>query len=292
MFRIAQEALANVAKHADATRTALTLSYTDEVVMLDIRDDGRGFVPQAAADGFGLEGMRRRARAVGGTLEVETGPGRGTAVAAAVPKPSAAGCSAGSVCGPMDEFRMRGGGLARFAAPFAAPLVLFFAVCLLLGAVLTGSSALGVVIGALATAALFGVLAVKHRRLVAGTVVRFSDEGVELADSRGFRVRLRWPDLTRIDVVDTQLADPRSMGRPGGARVRVQALRSVGLVGWGERTLPPRVPGWMRERLARVPADPATGRPEVAIPLGEIDPLWERGPMGDWVRRHRPDLMR
>ncbi|YCK34836.1 sensor histidine kinase [Actinomadura sp. ATCC 39365] len=85
LFRIAQEALANVAKHADATRTALTLSYTDEVVMLDIRDDGRGFVPQEAAEGFGVEGMRRRARAVGGTLEVESEPGRGSAVAAAVP---------------------------------------------------------------------------------------------------------------------------------------------------------------------------------------------------------------
>ncbi|MFI9592241.1 hypothetical protein [Nonomuraea sp. NPDC052265] len=99
-------------------------------------------------------------------------------------------------------------------------------------------------IGAVATAALFGVLVVKHRRLVAGTVVRFTPEGVELADARGFRVRLRWPDISRIDVVDTQ------------------------------------------------PADPVTGRPEVAIPLGEIDPLWERGPMGDWVRRLRPDLMR
>ncbi|MFF0864528.1 hypothetical protein ACFYUV_22420 [Nonomuraea sp. NPDC003560] len=192
----------------------------------------------------------------------------------------------------MDEFRMREGGLARFVAPFAAPLALFFAVCLLLGAVLTGSSALGVVIGALATAALTGVLVVKHRRLVAGTVVRFSPEGVELADARGFRVRLRWPDLTAIGVVDTRTAAPRPLGRPGGVRVRVPALRSVGLVGWGERTLPPRTPRWMRERLARAPADPVTGRPEVAIPLGEIDPLWERGPMGDWVRRHRPDLMR
>ncbi|NUR91986.1 MAG: sensor histidine kinase [Nonomuraea sp.] len=85
LFRVAQEALANVAKHAGASRTALTLSYTDEVVMLDIRDDGRGFEPQAATDGFGLEGMRRRARGLGGTLEVESEPGRGSAVAAIVP---------------------------------------------------------------------------------------------------------------------------------------------------------------------------------------------------------------
>ncbi|GAA3108293.1 hypothetical protein GCM10020001_027920 [Nonomuraea salmonea] len=71
----------------------------------------------------------------------------------------------------------------------------------------------------------------------------------------------------------------------------MQALRSVGLIGWGERAVPPRIPAWMRDRLARVPVDPATGRPEVTIPLGEFDPVWQRGPMGDWVRRYRPDLM-
>jgi hypothetical protein len=191
----------------------------------------------------------------------------------------------------MDEFRIRAGSFPRFAAPFAAPLVLFFAVCLLLGAIFTNSTPLGVLIGALATAALLAVLVAKHRRLASGTVVRFAPDGVELSDSYGFRVRLRWPDITRIDVVDTQLANPRRIGRPGGLQVRAQALRSVGLIGWGERTVPPRVPGWMRDRLARVPVEPDTGRPEVAIPLGEFDPLWERGPMGDWVRRHRPDLM-
>ncbi|MEV0378556.1 hypothetical protein [Nonomuraea sp. NPDC050643] len=191
----------------------------------------------------------------------------------------------------MAEFRIRAGGFPRFLAPFIAPLALFFAVCLLLGAILTGSTPGGVAIGALATAALLAALAVKHRRLTAGTVARFSADGVELTDALGFRVRLRWPDIARIDIVDTRLASPRRIGRPGGARVRVQPLRSVGLIGWGERTVPPRIPGWMRDRLSRVPTDPATGRPEVAIPLGEFDPLWERGPMGDWVRRHRPDLM-
>lgn len=85
LFRIAQEALANVAKHAQATRTALTLTYTDELVLLDIRDDGRGFVPQRRSDGFGLDGMRQRAGGVGGTLTVESEPGSGTAIAAAVP---------------------------------------------------------------------------------------------------------------------------------------------------------------------------------------------------------------
>ncbi|WP_171074021.1 sensor histidine kinase [Nonomuraea basaltis] len=85
LFRVAQEALANVAKHARATRAGLTLSYTDEVILLDIRDDGAGFAPQTPADGFGLDGMRRRVRGVGGTLDIESEPGHGTAIAAAVP---------------------------------------------------------------------------------------------------------------------------------------------------------------------------------------------------------------
>jgi hypothetical protein len=191
----------------------------------------------------------------------------------------------------MVEFRPRAGGFPRFLAPFIAPLILFFFVLLLLGAILTSSTPLGVLIGAIATGVLVGVLAVKHRRLAQGTVARFSPEGVELVDRMGFRVWLRWRDVTRIDVVDTQLANPRRMGRPGGARARVQALRSVRLIGWGERAVPPRIPAWMRDRLARVPVDPATGRPEVTIPLGEFDPVWQRGPMGDWVRRYRPDLM-
>ncbi|SEG93943.1 hypothetical protein SAMN05444920_108240 [Nonomuraea solani] len=191
----------------------------------------------------------------------------------------------------MAEFRIRAGTFPRFLAPFIAPLVLFFAVCLLLGAIFTGSTPGGIAVGALATAALVAVLAAKYRRLTTGTVARFSADGVELTDSHGFRVNLRWPDITRIDVVDTQLANPRRVGRPGGARAGVRPLRSAGLIGWGERVVPPRIPGWMRERLSRVPVDPASGRPEVSIPLGEFDPLWERGPMGDWVRRHRPDLM-
>ncbi|TDD47752.1 sensor histidine kinase [Nonomuraea terrae] len=85
LFRVAQEALANVAKHAAATRTGLTLSYTDDLVLLDIRDDGTGFAPQTPSDGFGLDSMRQRVRSVGGTLEIESARDEGTAVAATVP---------------------------------------------------------------------------------------------------------------------------------------------------------------------------------------------------------------
>ncbi|WP_433516106.1 hypothetical protein ACQP2T_11330 [Nonomuraea sp. CA-143628] len=191
----------------------------------------------------------------------------------------------------MDEFRMRPESFLAFLAPLLAPLVLFFPVCLLLGAFVTGSAAAGVLIGALGVGALIGVLAIKHRRMVAGTVVRFSPQGVELADAHGFRLRLAWARMERIDVVESRMASPRPIGGLGGVRVRAGALWSVGLIGWGERDVPPRIPQWMRAQLAAVPVDPETGLQWLGIPLGAVDPLWERGPMGDWVRRHRPDLL-
>ncbi|WP_157250880.1 hypothetical protein [Nonomuraea typhae] len=191
----------------------------------------------------------------------------------------------------MEEFRIRPGSFARFALAFAGPLLLFFLVCLLLGAILTGSTPAGILIGLLAVAALAAVLLVKHRRMAHGTVVRFSPSSVELIDTQGFIVTLRWPDITRIGTVDTQPAGPRRLGRPGGLRVRTQPLRATGLIGWGTRRVPARIPGWMRTRLDAAPVHPVTGMPEVAIPLGEFDPAWEQGAMGAWIRRYRPDLL-
>jgi signal transduction histidine kinase len=90
LLRTAQEALANVARHAAASRVGLTLSYMEDLVTLDVRDDGSGFDPAAAPDpgyegGFGLSAMRERVRRIAGTLEVESEPGGGTAVSACVP---------------------------------------------------------------------------------------------------------------------------------------------------------------------------------------------------------------
>ncbi len=89
LFRVAQEALANVGKHARATRVGLTLSYMDDVVVLDVRDDGRGFDPgevrPSADSGFGLTAMETRVARVAGTLTVESAPGEGTALSASVP---------------------------------------------------------------------------------------------------------------------------------------------------------------------------------------------------------------
>jgi signal transduction histidine kinase len=95
LLRTAQEALANVARHAAAGRVALTLSYMEDMVTLDVRDDGAGFDPSAPREaglegGFGLSAMRERVTRLAGTLEVESEPGLGTAISACVPALGAA----------------------------------------------------------------------------------------------------------------------------------------------------------------------------------------------------------
>ena len=84
LFRVAQESLTNVAKHAEASRVGVTLSYAGTEVLLDVRDDGRGFA-QGVGTGFGLTSMRQRIRGVGGHVEVQSAPGEGTSVSARVP---------------------------------------------------------------------------------------------------------------------------------------------------------------------------------------------------------------
>jgi signal transduction histidine kinase len=89
LLRVAQEALANVAKHAGASRAWVTLSYMEDVVTLDVRDDGAGFVPGEPAagrvGGFGLIAMRQRVNRLAGQLEIESAPGAGTVVSASLP---------------------------------------------------------------------------------------------------------------------------------------------------------------------------------------------------------------
>src|SRR4051812_45015900 len=94
LYRIAQEALNNVAKHACARRVEVILERRPDCVLLIVEDDGVGFdAAQSAAgrNGFGLVGMRERASLVGASLDVETTPGHGTTIlvrmAMAVPDP-------------------------------------------------------------------------------------------------------------------------------------------------------------------------------------------------------------
>lgn len=89
LFRIAQEALANVGRHAHATDVAITVRAREQRVQLVVRDDGQGFDATAAHTGrYGLLGMRERARLLGGTLRVEGRAGRGTVVRVVVPLPA------------------------------------------------------------------------------------------------------------------------------------------------------------------------------------------------------------
>jgi two-component system sensor histidine kinase UhpB len=86
LYRIAQEALTNVAKHADATHATIDLQFREGTVSLRIEDDGRGFEPrEGLGRGLGLFGMRERAELVHGTFALESEPGHGTRITIAVP---------------------------------------------------------------------------------------------------------------------------------------------------------------------------------------------------------------
>lgn len=84
LLRSAQEALANVRKHAAAATVTLQLVRADGAVRLEVVDDGRGLTP-GTPEGNGLRGMRERARGGGGSLQVEPGTGGGTRLAVTVP---------------------------------------------------------------------------------------------------------------------------------------------------------------------------------------------------------------
>lgn len=87
LFRVAQEALINVALHAMATHVRLSLSTHAGVCRLLVRDNGRGFDPSAPRGGnsFGLIGLAEQARYLGGDFSVDSSPGRGTVVQVGVP---------------------------------------------------------------------------------------------------------------------------------------------------------------------------------------------------------------
>lgn len=88
LLRTAQEALNNIRKHARATFVQLTLSYMNDVVVLDIQDDGVGLdgaEPSPLSGGYGLRAMRERAELCGGSVDLESDPGEGTTVVVTIP---------------------------------------------------------------------------------------------------------------------------------------------------------------------------------------------------------------
>ncbi len=90
LFRVAQEALNNVSKHAGAKQVRVDLQREEERLVLRIRDDGKGFDPRAGVrpTSVGLVGMKERVSALGGSVQVRSAPGQGTEVRAVLPLPS------------------------------------------------------------------------------------------------------------------------------------------------------------------------------------------------------------
>jgi signal transduction histidine kinase len=84
-YRLVQEALSNTVHHGEAQRVEVDVSEEDGTLRVRVRDDGRGFDPGAATDGFGLISMRERAELAGGSLELQSTPGEGTTIVAVIP---------------------------------------------------------------------------------------------------------------------------------------------------------------------------------------------------------------
>ena len=85
LYRIVQESLTNVVKHAHARHVSILLTRKNDEVVAVIEDDGRGFDPGAGSDGFGIQGMRERVELLDGRLRIESQPGAGTTLVVAVP---------------------------------------------------------------------------------------------------------------------------------------------------------------------------------------------------------------
>jgi len=85
LFRIAQESLTNIARHAHAQHVTISLTQDQEHIYLQVRDDGRGFDPTQQHAGLGIFGMHERAELLGGTVTIQSQPGQGTMVRAVLP---------------------------------------------------------------------------------------------------------------------------------------------------------------------------------------------------------------
>jgi CheY-like chemotaxis protein len=85
LFRIVQESLTNVHRHAQASNVTVRVTITSEQFQLAITDDGKGFQDNASREGVGILGMRERAAELNGTLRVESGEGIGSSIIATIP---------------------------------------------------------------------------------------------------------------------------------------------------------------------------------------------------------------
>jgi signal transduction histidine kinase len=111
LFRIFQESLTNVARHAEATKVEISLNSQNGNVLLEISDDGKGVAKEkiSSSTSLGLLGMRERAYAFGGDVKIESDGGRGTTVRVQIPIPREATSKEQGVKGSEPSSRVEGG---------------------------------------------------------------------------------------------------------------------------------------------------------------------------------------
>ena len=85
LYRIVQEALTNIVKHAQASSVSLVVTRSERAITAVIEDDGSGFAANGGGEGLGLLGMAERLALLGGTLKTESSPGAGATIVAEVP---------------------------------------------------------------------------------------------------------------------------------------------------------------------------------------------------------------
>jgi len=86
IYRLIQECLTNIAKHANAKRVIVKIVDESNFIVIDVEDDGVGFDMDNASDGYGLLGMKERVQGLGGVLDVNSSIGNGTRIFARIPK--------------------------------------------------------------------------------------------------------------------------------------------------------------------------------------------------------------
>ena len=84
-YRILQESLANILKHAEASEVSVEMGFGPEQLRLSVEDDGAGFQTDAVSAGYGLQNMRQRAEELAGTFETSGAPGQGTKIRVELP---------------------------------------------------------------------------------------------------------------------------------------------------------------------------------------------------------------
>ncbi|MEO1401001.1 MAG: sensor histidine kinase [Cyanobacteria bacterium J06635_1] len=88
LYRILQEGLTNIVKHANATQVKVQIATHAQTLLLTLEDDGRGFDPAHTSTGYGLQGIRERTESVGGVFNLDSQPGHGSRLSVSLPMPT------------------------------------------------------------------------------------------------------------------------------------------------------------------------------------------------------------